>query len=212
MFYTMSALLCPHHLCDEMSRAKWWGGVENQLLQGRLLPHERILWSGIPAQGLLFSGRDIFLIPFSLLWCGFAIFWTYMATKQGAPLFFDAWGAMFVCIGLFFVFGRFVFDAWLRRRIHYAVTNQRVLIMRQAPSANFTSIDLDRIPDVQLTGETATRGTLRFGAAASGYPLSGYPRMTGWFPALDPVPQFIGIQDPRRVFDLVMKTRHDSRR
>jgi hypothetical protein len=176
------------------------------------LPHERILWSGIPAQGLLFSGRDIFLIPFSLLWCGFAIFWTYMATKQGAPLFFDAWGAMFVCIGLFFVFGRFIFDAWLRRRIHYAVTNQRILIMRRAPSANFTSIDLDRIPDVQLTGETATRGTLRFGAAAPGYPLSGYPRMTGWFPALDPVPQFIGIQDPRRVFDLVMKTRHDSRR
>ncbi|TGT22819.1 PH domain-containing protein, partial [Mesorhizobium sp. M4B.F.Ca.ET.172.01.1.1] len=106
-----------------MSRRKAvGGGVENQLLQGRLLSHERILWSGIPAQGLLFSGRDIFLIPFSLLWGGFAIFWTYMATKQGAPLFFDAWGAMFVCIGLFFVFGRFIFDAWLRQRIHYAVT------------------------------------------------------------------------------------------
>jgi len=186
--------------------------VENVSFQGRLLPHERILWSGTPAQGLLLSSRDLLLIPFSLLWCGFAIFWTYSATRQGAPLFFDAWGAMFVCIGFFMVFGRFLFDAWLRRRIYYAVTNKRILIMRLAPSANFTSIHLDRIPDVQLTGETATRGTLRFGAAASGYPFSGSSRMTGWFPALDPVPQFIGILDPRRVFDLVMKTRRDDTR
>lgn len=185
--------------------------MENQVFQGRLLSHERILWSGTPAQGLLFSSRDVFLIPFSLLWCGFAVFWTYMAAKQGSPLFFDAWGAMFVCIGLFFVFGRFVFDAWVRRRMYYAVTNRRILIMRQAPSANFTSIDLDRIPDVQLTGETATTGTLRFGAAASAYPFSG-SRMTGWLPALDPIPQFLGIRDPRRVFDLVMKTRRDETR
>lgn len=193
-----------------MNRRKVAGGkVDNQLFQGRLLPHERILWSGTPAQGLLFSSRDVFLIPFSLLWCGFAIFWTYSASRQGAPLFFDAWGAMFVCIGLFMVFGRFIFDAWLRQRIYYAVTNRRILILRRAPSANFTSIDLERVPDVQLTGETATRGTLRFGAATSAYPFS---RMNGWFPALDPVPQFLGIEQPRRVFDLIMKTRRDDAR
>ncbi|CDX45591.1 hypothetical protein P9273_27695 [Mesorhizobium sp. WSM4935] len=100
-------------------------------------------------------------------------------------------------------------DAWLRQRIYYAVTNRRILILRRAPSANFTSIDLERVPDVQLTGETATRGTLRFGASASPYPFS---RMNGWFPAFDPVPQFLGIEQPRRVFDLIMKTRRDDAR
>lgn len=170
--------------------------------QRRLLPRERILWSGSPAQGLLFTSRDIFLIPFSLVWCGFTIFWTYSAVRKGAPFFFYVWGAMFVCIGLFLVFGRFAFDAWLRRRISYAVTDKRILIMRTAPSSNFTSIDLERLPDIQLTGEGAKRGNLRFGAAASFF---GNSRTGSWSPALDPVPQFLGIEEPSKVFDLIMK-------
>lgn len=180
--------------------------------QGRLLPRERILWSGLPAQGLFFTSRDIFLIPFSLLWCGFAIFWTYAATSQGAPLFLAAWGTMFVCIGLFFVFGRFAVDAWLRRRISYAVTDKRILIARAAPFSNFTSIDLEHLPDVQLTGEGAKRGSLRFGAATSifgklgtGWSRGPYQGFGSFSPALDPVPQFLGIENPSKVFDLIMK-------
>jgi len=166
------------------------------------------LWTGSPAQGLLFVPSDVFLIPFSLLWCGFAIFWTVSAARQGAPFFFYAWGAMFVCIGLFMVFGRFAFDAWLRRRISYAVTDRRILIMRTAPFSNFRSLDLERLPDVQLTGEKATRGNLRFGSVATPF---GYPRMGGWFPALDPVPQFLGVESPSKVFDLIMKASSDIR-
>ncbi|AZO52552.1 MAG: PH domain-containing protein [Mesorhizobium sp.] len=179
--------------------------------QRRLLPRERILWSGIPAQGVLFAGRDVFLIPFSLLWCGFAIFWTYSASMQGAPLFFDVWGAMFICIGLFFVFGRFAVDAWLRRRTSYAVTDKRILIMRTAPFANFTSIDLERLPDIQLSGEGQKRGNLRFGAATSffgnpgGWSQSRYQNFGSWAPALDPVPQFLGVEDPSRVFDIITR-------
>jgi len=172
------------------------------IFQRRLLPRERILWTGAPAQGLLLTGRDMLLIPFSLIWCGFAIFWTYSATRQGAPLFFKAWGGMFICIGLFLVFGRFAVDAWLRRRISYAVTDKRILIVRSAPFSNFTSIDLERLPDIQLTGEGAKRGNLRFGAAAS---FLGNQRMGGWSPALDPVPQFLGIEEPSKVFDLITK-------
>jgi len=204
--------------CDVDAGTKQRGkGVALGSFQGRLLPREHILWSGLPTQGLFFTSRDMFLIPFSLVWCGFAIFWTYTATKQGAPLFFDAWGAMFICIGLFFVFGRFAVDAWLRRRISYAVTDKRILIMRTAPFANFTSIDLERLPDIQLTGEGEKRGSLRFGAATSffgnpgGWPQSRYQNFASWSPALDPVPQFIGIEDPSKVFDIVTKARNGLR-
>ena len=34
----------------------------------RLLKGEKIVWSGQPSQGLLLTGQDWLLIPFSLLW------------------------------------------------------------------------------------------------------------------------------------------------
>lgn len=35
---------------------------------------EYVLWSGKPGEGHLLAPNDVFLIPFSILWCGFAIF------------------------------------------------------------------------------------------------------------------------------------------
>ncbi len=49
--------------------------MDADLISGRLLGGERVAWSGRPVQGILFTARDIFLIPFSLIWCGFAVFW-----------------------------------------------------------------------------------------------------------------------------------------
>jgi hypothetical protein len=58
--------------------------IEQQLSAG-----ERLLWSGQPRGGIRLHAADIFAIPFSVLWCGFAIFWVVMAMqpfKQGAEV------------------------------------------------------------------------------------------------------------------------------
>lgn len=180
----------------------------DEAFQGRLLPGENIVWSGRPGQGLVFMARDTFLIPFSLVWCGFAIFWTVGATSAGAPTFFTFWGLMFVCVGLYFVVGRFLLDAWVRRDMRYAVTDQRILISRSAPLSRFTAIDLARLPDVDLAERKNGSGTVRFGPAIS---MLGTRSMTGWSPSLDPTPQFIAIEGARRVFDLVQRTRQIAR-
>jgi hypothetical protein len=173
----------------------------DELFAGRLLDGKRILWSGKPGQGLLLTGQDIFLIPFSLLWFGFAIFWTVGVSRR-APDFFILWSGMFICIGLYFVVGRFFVDAWMRRGLRYAVTDRRILIARPAPFSRFTTLGLGQLPEGNLKESANGRGTIRFGQPGLA-PARGFTSMT---PALDAVPQFLAIDDARRVFDLIQRT------
>ncbi len=115
-----------------------------------LLNSERVLWSGQPKQGLTISGKDTLLIPFSLLWGGFAIFWNAMVwlapfemDTGGTPTwFFKLWGLPFLAIGLYLGVGRFFHDATLRKKLFYAVTDQRILVLRRA---KITSLDIRRL-------------------------------------------------------------------
>ena len=170
---------------------------------GRLLSGERIVWRGAPGRGILFTARDLYLVPFSLVWCGFAIFWTVSATGMHAPDFFTLWGTMFICIGLYFVAGRFVVDAWIRRGSHYAVTDRRILILRGAPFGKLIAVSLTQLPDISISERGNGQGTIRFGAETSTFNNRSFG---SWSPALDPTPQFIAIEDARRVFDLVQRT------
>ncbi len=74
-------------------------------LQSELREHldrdETLLWTGKPKSGIIFRTADIFMIPFSILWCGFAIFWVIMASQGGG--IFGLFGVPFVIIGLIFV-------------------------------------------------------------------------------------------------------------
>jgi hypothetical protein len=90
-----------------------------------LQPGEQLRWSGASDPSVLVTPRDGFLIPFSLLWCGFAIFWETNAVTTGAPAFFVIFGAVFVIIGLHLVFGRFLVKRHRKRTTAYAVTDRR---------------------------------------------------------------------------------------
>jgi len=168
-------------------------------LSERLLKGERIVWSGRPAQGLLLTGRDTLLIPLSLLWGGFAVFWeTTVLAQAKTPGFFALWGIPFVLFGLYLIVGRFLLDAWIRRGISYAVTNNRILIVRSGPFGKFTAMRLDQLPEASLSESSNGRGTIRFGPQT---PILG--RRTNWTPSLDATPQFIAIENARSVFDQI---------
>lgn len=95
-----------------------------------LTDNERVLWRGAPEQGHLFTPMDIFLVPFSVMWCGFAIFWEVTAILSGAPVFFCLFGIPFVFVGLFLVFGRFIVQKRLINNTRYVVTDKRALRYR----------------------------------------------------------------------------------
>ena len=52
--------------------------MQTDQFQGLLLKGERIVWRGHPAQGLLFTSRDLLLVPFSLMFLGFFVHWEYL--------------------------------------------------------------------------------------------------------------------------------------
>ena len=148
------------------------------------------------AQGLLFTNRDRMLIPFCLVWCGFTIFWeTSVLLRATAPLFMKLFGAAFVLVGLYFVAGRFLLDAWIRSGTQYAITNKRVFIARSWPFAKFTALSLNRLPETSLVERANGRGTILFGQAISNSWRGN--SFSNWTPSLDPTPAFIGIENAR---------------
>jgi hypothetical protein len=176
--------------------------VHDSEIRSNLLSGEQVLWSGEPGKGIFFTGKDIFMIPFSLVWCGFAIFWTIGATGAGAPNFFTLWGLMFVAIGLFFVFGRFVLDMLLRKNTHYAVTDRRILISRRALLPRFMSVRLDQLPDAKLSLKNGGSGSITFGNSVS---MFGHNNFGIWVPSLDPTPQLLGISNARDVYGIIQR-------
>jgi hypothetical protein len=138
-------------------------------IEQELSPGERLVWSGQPRQGIRLRASDAFLIPFSIFWCGFAVFWELgaltAATKAGGPVavVFPVFGVPFVLIGLYLVFGRFLVDARTRERTFYGVTTERVIIVSGLFSRRTKSLSLRTLTDVSLTERRDGSGTITFG-------------------------------------------------
>ncbi|HMA72694.1 MAG TPA: PH domain-containing protein [Xanthobacteraceae bacterium] len=148
----------------------------------------------------MLTSRDWVAIPFSLVWCGFAIFWEANALATNGPIFMKLWGVPFVLIGLYVLVGRFLLDARIRRDVYYAVTDKRVLILRSGLFSKFSALSLDQLPDATLSESAGGRGSIRFGTAAG-----GGSNFSGWTPSLDSTPQFLAIENARTVFDQIQQ-------
>ncbi len=174
-----------------------------------LNPGERIVWSGQPQQGLVLRPSDVFMIPFSLLWGGFAIFWEYMAITGGAPFFFALWGIPFVLIGLYIIIGRFFFDSVQRRNTYYALTDERVIIISGIFNQNIKSLDIKNLPEINIRTTSNDKGTITFGAS---HPMSwmnsgiGFPT-TGRYQI---APSFEMIDDAKTVYQHIKRLQREG--
>lgn len=171
------------------------------VFQSELGPNERLLWSGRPKQGFTLRAFDLFLIPFSLLWGGFAIFWEVGVITSGAPFFFWLWGIPFVLVGIYFIVGRFFVEALQRTKIYYALTNERVMIMSGLITRSVKSLNLLTLSEINITQKRDGTGTITFGPS---YPMSGMYRSSSW-PGMNSYaePAFEAIKRVREVHDQI---------
>ena len=156
-----------------------------------LLPGERVLWADRPVPGIRLSPSDAVLVPFALLWTAVVVLWEVLALRilgdidGGVP--FAIFGLPFLLVGLYLVAGRLVVNALRKRHLLYAVTDQRVLVLREGERPRYRAVSVDDLGAPSATRRPDGRGTVRFGGAA---------------PALVDVPDvqrvLIALEDARR--------------
>jgi hypothetical protein len=130
------------------------------VLTRKLDAHENLLWWGRPARGMLLRRADLLLVPFSLLWGGFA-FWGAWKTAVSDW----SWAAAvvfipFAVIGVYLIVGRFIHDAWRRAGTYYGITDHRILIVE--PSS-MKSMDLGQLGQMRMNESVDRSGSLVFG-------------------------------------------------
>ena len=181
----------------------------DEIIRSELRPGERLLWSGRPVQGVLLRPTDSWVIPFSLIWGGFAFFWEWSVISTGAPLTMALFGIPFVLMGIYLILGRFTFDAWSRGRMIYAVTPERAILV-SGLGRTVQSIPLKPPIPVGLREGKNGVGTITLGGDAPPIGFGKWP--AGIFPwSVRPsMPTIDLVEDAREVYRLIQSTQRPT--
>lgn len=162
---------------------------------------ERLLWVGKPKSGFVLRSFDAILIPFSLLWFGFALFWEYMAWKMDAGMFM-LFGLPFILVGLYICVGRFFADMARRKNTIYGITTERVIIRSGIFNMDTKSINIKNITDLILSEKKDGYGTILFGATSTG--TIAFNTLNTWQGSKS-VNGFELIPDAKKVYNILVE-------
>lgn len=183
---------------------------EKRIIESRLSGTEHLLWFGRPRQGFFFRKSDALIIPFSLMWGGFAVFWNFGVWFSDAPIFFRLWGLPFLIVGLYMIFGRFFVDVWQRKKTFYGVTNERIIIISGLFNQSIKSLSLQTLTDITMEEFTNGLGTISFGTpnTASGFGNNGFPfgrKREEVVPSFEQIPQAKNVYETIRNAQKLLK-------
>jgi hypothetical protein len=163
-----------------------------------LLPGERLVWSGRPQQGLIFELSDLLFVPASIA-AGATLGW--LAREQSGGDMLALIPHALALLGLLYTaVGRFLHEAWARRRLLYAVTNQRVLTLHGG--RRLESHDLAWLPMLELEQQERS-GTIT---------IEDPPEPAGLFESafqrISPLTKgfrFFRVERPGELYDLICR-------
>ena len=171
-----------------------------QELRPSLSSGEKLVWTGKPRGGVVFRGSDILLIPFSLFWAGFALFWEKGVIANGGPFFFKLWGIPFVLVGIYMTAGRFFVDARKRANTFYGITSDRIIIKSGVFRPEIKSLNIKTLSDITINQKADNSGTITFGPTDIRYTM-----MQGMeWPGINQPPRLELIEDVKSVYDKII--------
>jgi hypothetical protein len=179
------------------------GDDAERVILAELGQGEKLLWSGRPRQGMRPAASDAFLVPFSLFWCGFAVFWEKSALAMNTPAFFKLWGLPFIAFGVYLVFGRFIADAVRRSKVFYGLTDRRVIIVSGVFARELKSLDLAALGEISVRERADRSGTISLGTATGPFALAARmsPSWPGTRQYLPPMLEM--IEDAQAVYERI---------
>lgn len=136
--------------------------IDYSIFQGELLADEKILWAGQPETKFILKGGDVVLSIFGLVWTGFFSLFFLSDFITSGDIFEISISIVFMLVGLYFLFGRFIIGNYEKKRTFYAVTNQRVLIITNMHKKNVQAKLIDQIPVLIKTVHKDDIGTIQF--------------------------------------------------
>jgi hypothetical protein len=201
-----------------------------QIFRSYLAQDERILWAEQPDPNKIFSLIDIYYIPigifiglFMTVWEGlafYALLVTFLETGEiihPLIIIFPLVGFPFFLFGLYFMFGRFFYKRWRRKRTFFAVTNKRVLVLSKLRHYNLQELQHNSIAEINLTAKSNGTGKLEIfsndaehRSALPGF-LYDLPRNLGTdfsFSGIAGQITFYDIKDPHKVYNLIQEAKN----
>lgn len=173
-------------------------------LKNVLSPHEEILWTGRPPQRILFRRTDFFLIPFSIFWFGFAIFWETTVAMTNAPFFFKLWGIPFLVAGLYLTVGRFFLDARKRKNTFYVITQDSIFIRSGIFSPDIVTISINTLSLMTCTFKPDGSGTIVLGP--ENFRNTGMQGID--WPGVKQTPRLEMIPNVKKVYDIIIQNQY----
>ncbi|MGD9886881.1 MAG: helix-turn-helix domain-containing protein [Bacilli bacterium] len=131
--------------------------IEN-LFRGYLNAGEVIQWSGKPKRNPKL--HHLPLTAFGLVFLSFSIFWTIMASKMTSLM--ALFGIPFIIVGVYLVFGKKLQSRTINTQIYYAVTDERILILRHGGQDNLIQVNINQLTNVILTPSIDNTSSITF--------------------------------------------------
>ena len=173
--------------------------IENEL-RPNISSNEKLIWTGKPKKGILLRSSDAFLIPFSLLWGGFALFWETSVLSTVAAFPFALFGIPFVLVAIYITVGRFFLDAKKRANTIYGITTERIIIKTGILSREIKSLNIRTLNEITINQKSDNSGTITFGPTDFRYAM-----MQGMeWPGAKQPPRLEFIEDVKSVYNKII--------